>query len=398
MTNPLVPPLGAKFTVDRESFQTVLASAFAIQQSQMDSESRSAIVEVGRLVTSGELDVDRALHLIVDRTQKVANSDDASIDPPLGAQLSLPGVNGVGETNRPSGVLLSLPATTPSDAGLLWADTALDQAINDIAEQEHATEASAAAIALKRAEELVRRDSTETSAPPIDEPQPSAVNSMDIDFAAFPVCIPPTTTPRLRLRDPWKLALVILEIVLVLLLGWMVGRVIWLRTAHLQGPPPRTATTTTTAPAQPEEARQADPNPPPPVRQNSRRDETSSDSLVVYDHGRVVFRLKSPQRHGELSAPDPALDSPSKENVRVLERVKPEYPETAKQQHIHGLVVLEAIVGKDGAVEQLAVISGNSILATAASDAILKWRFKPFVQNGRAVPFETRVKVDFVLP
>jgi protein TonB len=55
-------------------------------------------------------------------------------------------------------------------------------------------------------------------------------------------------------------------------------------------------------------------------------------------------------------------------------------------------------VGKDGAVQQLTVISGNSMLATAASDAVRQWRFKPLVQNGRAVQFQTRIKVHFVLP
>jgi protein TonB len=84
--------------------------------------------------------------------------------------------------------------------------------------------------------------------------------------------------------------------------------------------------------------------------------------------------------------------------VRLLQRIEPEYPEAAKQQHIQGPVVLEAQVGKDGAVQQLTVISGNSMLSTAASDAVLKWRFKPLVQNGRAVQFQIRVKVDFVLP
>jgi outer membrane biosynthesis protein TonB len=54
-------------------------------------------------------------------------------------------------------------------------------------------------------------------------------------------------------------------------------------------------------------------------------------------------------------------------------------------------------VGEDGAVQHLTVISGNSMLATAASDAVLKWRFKPIVQDGRTLPFQTRVKVDFVL-
>ena len=48
-------------TVDRKSFQELLASAFAVQQ--MDSQSRSTLVEIGRSVTTGDLDVDGAIHL-----------------------------------------------------------------------------------------------------------------------------------------------------------------------------------------------------------------------------------------------------------------------------------------------------------------------------------------------
>jgi TonB family protein len=59
---------------------------------------------------------------------------------------------------------------------------------------------------------------------------------------------------------------------------------------------------------------------------------------------------------------------------------------------------LDAKVGKDGEVQQLAVISGNPMLATAAYAAVLKWRFKPLVQDGRAVSFQTKITVDFVLP
>ena len=49
-------------------------------------------------------------------------------------------------------------------------------------------------------------------------------------------------------------------------------------------------------------------------------------------------------------------------------------------------------------MEQLAVISGNTILASAASRAVLRWRFKPLSQNGSAVPFQIRIRVNFVLP
>ncbi len=155
-------------------------------------------------------------------------------------------------------------------------------------------------------------------------------------------------------------------------------------------------------------------DPPPPIPPKARSPEAPSDSLVVLENGKVIFRLKplekvgpsSPksgepipdpsQAPGQPSAPDPALGSRGKANVQL--RVEPEYPEAARQQHIQGPVVLEAKVGKDGVVQQLTVISGNSTLATAASDAVLQWRFNPLVQNGRAVQFQTRIKVDFVLP
>ena len=60
--------------LDRESFQQLLASAFAVQQSQMDSQSLSAIVEVQRLIAKGELDVDGAMRFIVDCARNVANA------------------------------------------------------------------------------------------------------------------------------------------------------------------------------------------------------------------------------------------------------------------------------------------------------------------------------------
>ena len=64
-------------TVDRESFQELLASSFAVQQ--MDSQSRSSLVEIGRSVTTGSLDVDEAVHLIVDRAQELEHSRNVAI-------------------------------------------------------------------------------------------------------------------------------------------------------------------------------------------------------------------------------------------------------------------------------------------------------------------------------
>jgi hypothetical protein len=74
-------------TLDRESFQKFLANAYAVQQSQVDSQSLSAVVEIQRLIANGDLDVDGALHLIVDRTQDVANASGVAIGLLKGHQL-----------------------------------------------------------------------------------------------------------------------------------------------------------------------------------------------------------------------------------------------------------------------------------------------------------------------
>lgn len=249
--------------------------------------------------------------------------------------------------------------------------------------------------------------------PPGDESR--AADSMDAFLASFRVCPPEAKTALFRPRDPWTV-LVILGIVLVLLMGWMLSRVTRLGTADTKGPPPLVSAKLDAVNAQPEENKQADTSPPPPVRPKARRPEAPSGSLVVYQDGKVIFRLKPSedvgpssaksgettsvpsQAPGEPSATDPALGFSKKTNVQVLQRVEPEYPEAARQQHIQGQIVLEVYVGKDGAVQQLSVISGNSMLATAASDAVRQWRFKPLVQNGRAGEFQIRIKVHFVLP
>ena len=82
----------------------------------------------------------------------------------------------------------------------------------------------------------------------------------------------------------------------------------------------------------------------------------------------------------------------------LLERVEPQYPEAARQQHIQGPVVLNVLVGTSGLVRQLKVISGDPQLVKAASEAVRQWRFKPHQLKGKTVEFETRITVNFALP
>jgi TonB family protein len=82
---------------------------------------------------------------------------------------------------------------------------------------------------------------------------------------------------------------------------------------------------------------------------------------------------------------------------RVTRSVKPDYPVLAKQMKVQGAVVLDAQIDRTGNIEQLQVLSGPSILATAAREAVRQWRFKPYYEHGEPVETEARITVNFTI-
>jgi protein TonB len=77
----------------------------------------------------------------------------------------------------------------------------------------------------------------------------------------------------------------------------------------------------------------------------------------------------------------------------ALLKVQPEYPAIAKQLKIQGTVELEAVVGGSGVVEKVNILSGNPVLTRPAADALKKWKFKPFLVDGK--PVTTQVPISF---
>jgi periplasmic protein TonB len=55
------------------------------------------------------------------------------------------------------------------------------------------------------------------------------------------------------------------------------------------------------------------------------------------------------------------------------------------------------VIGKDGAMENLRLISGHPMLAPAAIQAVSQWRYRPYILNGDAIEVETQITVNFVL-
>jgi protein TonB len=81
----------------------------------------------------------------------------------------------------------------------------------------------------------------------------------------------------------------------------------------------------------------------------------------------------------------------------LIQKVQPQYPTVARLMHVSGTVRLRAIIGKDGSVSQLEVLSGNPILAQAAVAAVREWRYRPTRLNEEAVEVETYITVNFIL-
>jgi TonB family protein len=77
--------------------------------------------------------------------------------------------------------------------------------------------------------------------------------------------------------------------------------------------------------------------------------------------------------------------------------VPPDYPLLARQMKVQGAVRLQALISRDGTIQELQILSGPSILATAAREAVKQWHFKPYIQNGQPVETQARITVNFTI-
>jgi TonB family protein len=76
----------------------------------------------------------------------------------------------------------------------------------------------------------------------------------------------------------------------------------------------------------------------------------------------------------------------------------PEYPAIAMDHGIKGTVALEVVISKEGAIKDLHVISGPSVLQQAAVDAVKTWRYRPYLLNGAPVELQTEINIVFGRP
>lgn len=81
----------------------------------------------------------------------------------------------------------------------------------------------------------------------------------------------------------------------------------------------------------------------------------------------------------------------------VSRPVRPDYPLLARQMKVQGSVILQALIGRDGLIQDLHVLSGPPILASAAQEAVKQWHFKPHYQGVETVETQARITVNFTI-
>jgi TonB family protein len=126
---------------------------------------------------------------------------------------------------------------------------------------------------------------------------------------------------------------------------------------------------------------------------------------------RVIFTFTDTQRNGEYHMTvNPLLAKnatvPAPERIRVgnmvqernlITQVDPLYPPLAMQARIQGLVRFNVVIGKDGRVANMQLVSGHPLLVAAAQNAVRQWVYKPTLLNGEPVEVVTQVDVNFAL-
>jgi protein TonB len=85
------------------------------------------------------------------------------------------------------------------------------------------------------------------------------------------------------------------------------------------------------------------------------------------------------------------------QSAKLINQPKPSYPPLARQARIQGVVRFNAVIGRDGTIQNLTLVSGHPLLVPSATEAVRQWRYQPTLLNGEPVEVVTQIDVNFTL-
>jgi TonB family protein len=160
--------------------------------------------------------------------------------------------------------------------------------------------------------------------------------------------------------------------------------------------------------ANPVSANPASANPASPVVATNRVvlppldvEVVAGDTHRIVHPGSNVTKVEIPSDSSRRSSVTVAANAAENERLssgtvpELRQTVETTYPLLGQHMRVQGSVVLQALVGTDGTIENLRVLSGPAILSAAAQQAVREWHFKPYLQNGQPVETKARITVNF---
>ena len=105
----------------------------------------------------------------------------------------------------------------------------------------------------------------------------------------------------------------------------------------------------------------------------------------------------APPREVDKPAPTRIIHKTEIDPAMLTRRIEPVYPPLAKQIGRSGKVELHALIGTDGEIQSLQVVSGEEMFLKSALDAVGQWRYRPTYLNGQAVAVDTYITVVYTL-
>lgn len=127
---------------------------------------------------------------------------------------------------------------------------------------------------------------------------------------------------------------------------------------------------------------------------DAERQLRSGLDLVRHQRAAQTLARQAQKPSGSKDPLRVGIDVPAPKRTQVVD---PIYPAEAARAAAVGVVVIEAVIGKDGKVDRADVIKSVSQLDAAARNAVRQWRFEPTVQNGQPVEVAAIFALDFTL-
>jgi TonB family protein len=138
---------------------------------------------------------------------------------------------------------------------------------------------------------------------------------------------------------------------------------------------------------------------PAPIPESMKNSAPIAPPVVVTVSPAQMMPVSIPQPQPAVQqVSEPVTVSEATELALLIHTVDPVYPPEALAQKLHGPVVLQARVGRDGSVEDLKIVRGYFILGRAAITAVKQWRFQPYTVNGHPAATQTVITINFTNP